>query len=423
MNRHDLLAAGLRVHLRNIADERPAPGQLGTILSLTATIRPRPDWLATMRRATTGVWARASANPAVRLAVVVLLAILMVLAVALIAGQRERVGGLLGFSRNGTVYLARPDGSGAIQAAEVPEYVLGISPVERAWSPEGRYLAVDGFPLNARSGYEPPSTVFVLDSRTLALRAVGAGTFIGWTPDGLALVASGSTSLATFSIDERTIEATGHIETEVLISGASLSPDGHWLAVTPGPFLVLVDVQTGATKTLYDNGGELVDRPAWSPDSSRIAFARTRSPQCHMCVGDGPILVVTVDGSRVTPVSRPDWPAVRANWSPNGEWIAYKTREPETGIEQYIEIVHPDGSERRTLPTGSPHDMAWSPDGARILYMTEALDEAGSRFILVEIGLMDGQIRRLDDGAGVEAFAWQSLPAGSSIPPLQPEGQ
>jgi Tol biopolymer transport system component len=65
----------------------------------------------------------------------------------------------------------------------------------------------------------------------------------------------------------------------------------------------------------------------------------------------------------------------RTAWSPSGEWIGFiLLRDGEPGT---VEIVHPDGSGHRRLPTGLVTSdnlgyLAWSPDAysARIMYQS-----------------------------------------------------
>jgi hypothetical protein len=198
-----------------------------------------------------------------------LLALLAVLAALFIAGQKPRVDGLLAFSRDGAIFLARPDGGGAVRAPRTPGWRLSLA-AGPPWSPDGRYLAVAGYPSNPPPDTEPPESVFVLDSRTFELRRIGEGLFIGWSPEGHAVVAPSARSVATYSVDERAIQLIRTVDVGGPVAGdfvsAVLSPDGRWLAVTSGQYLERVDVQTGATTQLYDNGGELVDRTGTAPD-------------------------------------------------------------------------------------------------------------------------------------------------------------
>ena len=88
-----------------------------------------------------------------------------------------------------------------------------------------------------------------------------------------------------------------------------------------------------------------------------------------------------------------------------------------------IEVVRSDGAEAHHLVDRVADEQAWpppswSPDGATIRYLSGSLEETMTRFGLWEVSVDGGQHRRIDDGSGVEAFAWQALPAGASIPPI-----
>jgi Tol biopolymer transport system component len=56
-------------------------------------------------------------------------------------------------------------------------------------------------------------------------------------------------------------------------------------------------------------------------------------------------------------------------WSPDGEWIAFRTDRNHKGHYE-VWIVRRDGSEPREITTGdeSVRAPAWSPDGGRIVY-------------------------------------------------------
>lgn len=123
--------------------------------------------------------------------------------------------------------------------------------------------------------------------------------------------------------------------------------------------------------------------PAWSPDSSRIAF-----------VSDGPrtasnshnIWVMRRDGSGkldVTPDRNRD---VDPAWSPDGRTLAFTSASlssPPT-----VEVVGADGIGRRTIANGS--QPAWSPDGTELAYAAphqlRAVDADGTNDRLLVAG-------------------------------------
>ena len=102
-----------------------------------------------------------------------------------------------------------------------------------------------------------------------------------------------------------------------------------------------------------------IDRyPTWSPDSSQIAFVRAGE-----CNDYGPIVVMNADGSN--PRTIESGRSTRPAWSPNGSQLAFE--------ESYsIFLIDADGSNRSVIatpPSGTLYsDPAWSPDGSTIAF-------------------------------------------------------
>jgi len=120
---------------------------------------------------------------------------------------------------------------------------------------------------------------------------------------------------------------------------------------------------TGVTRLTFTPGNN-DDRPAFSPDGSKIAFTSDQG-------GNGwDIWVMQADGSnptRLTTVAATDY---NPTWSPDGSKIAFETwRNPYTEIW----VMDADGSNQRMVinraPASNVQDPAWSPDGSRIAYV------------------------------------------------------
>jgi Tol biopolymer transport system component len=173
-------------------------------------------------------------------------------------------------------------------------------------------------------------------------------------------------------------------------------------ATSPGPRLTADSAQasskiafireplnSGYDGVLYvmnaDGSGQRRLAPAnpamrWSPGGQKIAF-----------VDNSQVYVMNVDGSAQTRLTSPllgecdgraRWDSGLA-WSPDGRVIAFTRRF--CGVSRYSEIyvMNADGSEQRRLtritaprPRGtysgaSPDQLAWSPDGTQIAFISE----------------------------------------------------
>jgi len=103
--------------------------------------------------------------------------------------------------------------------------------------------------------------------------------------------------------------------------------------------------------------------PAWSPDGTRIAFASRRD-------GNGEIYVMNADGSRQTRLTFGTAEDLSPAWSPDGTRIAFAS-ERDGNWEIYV--MNADGSRqtRLTRNAAADGDPAWSPDGSRVAFASK----------------------------------------------------
>ena len=159
----------------------------------------------------------------------------------------------------------------------------------------------------------------------------------------------------------------------------SVSPDGRAAAFQravpkprePGlPFIHVIPLDGSKPERRVTRGSSPEVDPAWSPDGSRIAFARQLR-------GSFDLFSIRPDGSdeqRLT--DTPGVDELSPAWSPDGSRIAFSRYEDglERGSGDLWTAAAGGGDERMLV--GDEHDYAapaWSPDGRRIALLRDSL--------------------------------------------------
>lgn len=124
-----------------------------------------------------------------------------------------------------------------------------------------------------------------------------------------------------------------------------------------------IDPITYEERRLTDNREDDLE-PSWSPDRSRIAFARFVSG------GTKAILTVDADGGNKVRLTPPRFFSSNPTWSPDGSWIAFAANVGGTG-QVDLWRIRADGSERTQLTDTrdvEEYEPAWQPTGTLIAY-------------------------------------------------------
>jgi TolB protein len=125
---------------------------------------------------------------------------------------------------------------------------------------------------------------------------------------------------------------------------------------------------TGAgLKRLVRLSRRIAIEPSFSPDGRRIAFEVSK----YDAEGNGSIYVANVDGSGIRRLTRRSDDR-QPNWSPAGDKIVFQRRKGEVW-DAYTIRTNGTGLKNVTKTRRySETDIAWSPDGQRLLFSTDA---------------------------------------------------
>jgi Tol biopolymer transport system component len=221
------------------------------------------------------------------------------------------------------------------------------------------------------------------------LLLAGAG-FAGWSLRG------GGGALPVVSL--RPLTHSGHD------TSPAVSPDGQTLAFTSDrdghPCIWLKQLKGGAERALTEGPD---DFPRFSPDGSSVLFVRAAGRT-------GTLYRTFVMGGEPRKIADD---VVHADWSPDGERIAFVRLRTVNGNTDGLLLTIPvgGGSERlvATFPGELIGNPRWSPDGTRIAVHTSAATQGGliRRVFIVAAG--DGSVRELRPPLGpgtLSSAAW-----------------
>ncbi len=281
------------------------------------------------------------------------------------------------FSENGPQpATANPDGSDfTFLNQDLPLDLFCLN-----WSPDGSRLLChsEGIPNPADAGLYTVRSSDAGDLvRVTATLPYGFDIGYGYSPDGSRIL------YAQFANGHGTL--------------FSVKPDGSDPVQLSPPGLSIIDLD------FFDQVGA-----DWSPDSSRVTFAASKSG--HVSA----LFVVNADGTGLRQITPSALGALSAQWSPNGDLIAFTS-----GCCALHEawVVHPDGTGLRPVTTpalGGGGALfwtpVWSPDSTKLLLNRQDPNVPNGETSLWTANTDGSQLAKLTDTEGLTAYAWGSAP-------------
>ena len=101
-------------------------------------------------------------------------------------------------------------------------------------------------------------------------------------------------------------------------------------------------------------------RLSWSPDRQRLLCNRN----------DGHLLVVPIEEGRPTQLRLPMKGMLDAQWSPDGQWIAFSLQATQQQDNNDVWVIHNNGGGAQKLVSqpGASQLPSWHPDGNTLVY-------------------------------------------------------
>ena len=279
---------------------------------------------------------------------------------------------------------SRPSDSGVLLGSLDGGKPIRVSSIETGYevlySSTGHLLFVRNGGLSAQAF--DPSTARLSGEPVRLAPSLGLGgdRYLGYASfsvsgNVLVLGASGWDNLELTWFD-RTGKEIGHMGAHKTFRDAVLSPDGRRaVAFLREPDesgdLWLLDVSRDvASRFTFQRRANMLN-PIWSPDGSRIMFASPNSE------GDFQLYERSSDGSGSdAPVVTTSKSAVPTDWSADGRFVAFEDRDAKTGKRDLWLL--PISGDRKAVPyLQTPFDKfqaQFSPDGQWMAYCS---DESG----------------------------------------------
>ena len=135
----------------------------------------------------------------------------------------------------------------------------------------------------------------------------------------------------------------------------------------------------------------------YSPDGTRIAFASTRSGQSNIwiCSSDGS------DLRQMTSLDPGGFTAGSPSWSPDGRWIAYDSRSPQSASSIFLLDVSGGTPKRLTGPGPSDIVPSWSRDSHWVYFSS---DRGGGPLQIWKVPAAGGEPVPVTRNGGLESF-------------------
>ena len=277
--------------------------------------------------------------------------------------------------------------------------------------------------------------------------------FLDWSPDGNKVLVLGRMNNPDLGgrvwlVDINSHEYRGldieQVNAPQQITDASFSPDGRAITYARsncylcGSEIWYVSLDGAERKLLYKEPEWRVENVGWSPDGTRIAFARWRESEAqdftvsgaHTIFAIGELRIIGLKGDErrmVGSLITGYYRGFEPSWSPDGEaivFLAAETSRPET-LSTNVYIVDTLSDQVRQLTHFQNTQIlepTWSPDGAMVAFVA-TLMRGPDRFEPWFVAADGRNLRRFDESRTLTLNTKAVTPAITWLPEFTIRGE
>jgi Tol biopolymer transport system component len=250
---------------------------------------------------------------------------------------------------------------------------------EPDWSPDGNRIAYTHFPQDSLEWYNGPYQIWILYLDSMNKEFITMGYRPDWSPNGEQIVYVKSHNIYVIDLKSGLI-------TQLTDWGAcyfpSWSPDGKKIAFDTsydnptGLNMIWIMNSDGSEKKIVieDSTGELRE-PSWSPNGYKILHRKAIKDSLPE------YFIMDTLGSNQRRITYNDLSDRHADWSYDGEYIAWRSIGEGNDKRSGVWVMNADGSNPHQLTYGGTNP-SWSPDGSQIVYYHSYNDSTGTLWMM-----------------------------------------
>jgi Tol biopolymer transport system component len=190
------------------------------------------------------------------------------------------------------------------------------------------------------------------------------------------------------------------------LGAAAISPDGSrlfaWGSSPERPQMEAYDAQDQRFKPFLPHISAIY--ADFSRDGQRVAYVTGERD----LTGELSLWISQVDGSHRVQITKPPLRAQLPRWSPDGKWVAFMGKEPEQ--KWRVRVVSAEGGSYAPISLVNDEEGAptWSPDGTQLAFggMTQPPERTAGQLVIHILNLKTGQMSTVPGSEGLWTARW-----------------